>query len=225
MDSETEVIRHQMEGTRTALAEKLEMLEEKVTERVQEATTTVADTVESVSETVEDVKETVEETVDAMKHTFDLQWHADHHPWALMGGAVVLGFVGGRLLVGPPHRSRERDRNKALALPPPAPLPPPAAPPPPAAREKPEEPSSGWLGFLGREIGGLKKLGIGMAMSVLREVAAKALPAQISSPLSEAVNSLTEKLGGQPLGLSQPGHAPTTESAAPREQHACEMMP
>jgi len=217
------VIRQQMEGTRTALAEKLERLEEQVTEKVQEATTTVADTVEAVSETVEGVKETVEETVDAMKHTFDLQWHADHHPWALMGGAVVLGFFGGRLLGGPPRRSRERERYREPPVPPPAPPPQPA--PAPTAREKHEDSSGGWFGFLGREIGGLKKLGIGMAMSVLREVAAKALPTQVSAPLSEAVNSLTEKLGGQPLGVSQPGHAPTHETPAPREEHACEMMP
>jgi len=193
-----------MEGTRTALAEKLGLLEEKV----EQVTSTVSDTVEAVSETVE-------ETWDAVEHVFDLKWHAAHHPWALVGGAVVVGFVGGRLLSGP-RRPREWERRKEPPPPPPA--------PPAAAREKHEEPSSGWLGFLGREIGGLKKLGIGMAMSVLREVAVRALP-QVSAPLSEAVNSLTEKLGGQPLGVSQPGHEPTHESPAPREEHVCEMTP
>ena len=53
MASETEMIRHQMEGTRKDLADKVEQLEAKV-----------AGTVESVSETVGNVTETVQGTVE-----------------------------------------------------------------------------------------------------------------------------------------------------------------
>jgi len=214
MASETEVIREQMEGTRTALAEKVGLLEAQVTEKMQQASTTVADTVESVAETVDNVKETVEGTVQAVKHTFDLQWHADHHPWLLVGGSVVLGLLGGRILRGPSERPRSRGRTREA---PPAALPAPPPPAPPAAETKPQSSAPGLLGRLGQEIGDLKQLGIGMALGVLREVVIRAVPAKVGPMLSDAVNSLTEKLGGKPLGVSQPDQATTNE---PRSQPA-----
>jgi ElaB/YqjD/DUF883 family membrane-anchored ribosome-binding protein len=189
------MIRQQMEGTRKDLAEKLELLEAQV-----------SGTVEAVSETVENVKETVEETVDAVEHTFDLRWHAERHPWALMGGAVLLGFLGGSLLMRP----RRREREVRWYPPPPPPVPPPPA--------KTHESSGGLLGRIGEEVGDLKKYGVGMAMGVMREVVANALPTMVAPAVSEAVNHLTVKLGGQPLGESQPGHAtpnPSHEGSNP----------
>jgi len=82
MSRKTEVIRRQMEGTREALAEKLERLETQVVEKVQETTASVAHTAESVSE-----------TVDAVKKNLDLNWHAQRHPWA-PGGSHVPGLRG-----------------------------------------------------------------------------------------------------------------------------------
>jgi hypothetical protein len=203
MGDQTEVIRQQMEGTRTALAEKLGQLEAQVTDKVQQATTTVAETVDNVSEAVDSVKETVDGTVEAVKHTFDLEWHAKHHPWLLLGGAVVLGFVGGRMLAGP---GRPRERHHRAYGPPP----PPPPPPKPAPQKKSEEESGGVLGWVGNAADGLKKVGIGMAMGVLREVVTGALPAQIGPPLSSVMNGLTEKLGGEPLGVGQ-DHAPADD--------------
>lgn len=205
MDNETEVIRQQMEGTRTALSEKLGKLETQLTDKAQEAGDTIAETVANVAKTVDNVKETVEDTVDAVSHTFDLQWHAQRHPWALLGGAVVLGFVGGRLL-GRSERPRARDYYRQ---PPPAPIEP-----------KPRAPIAASLGQVGQEALGLKSLGIGMAMSVLREVVARAIPNALASPISEVVNGLTVKLGGQPLGES-PDADPTTNDRAQQEQASC----
>jgi hypothetical protein len=208
MASETEMIRLQMEGTRRDLAEKLQLLEGQVAEKVDQVSSTVANTVEAVSETVDNVKETVEETVNAVEHTFDLQWHAERHPWALMGGAVLLGFLGGSLLLRPRRREREVRWS---------PPPPPPAPPPPA---KTHQSSDGVLGRIGEEVGDLKKYGIGMAMGVMREVVAGALPTVVAPAVSEAVNHLTVKLGGQPLGESQPGHTtphPSHEGSNPQQ--------
>jgi ElaB/YqjD/DUF883 family membrane-anchored ribosome-binding protein len=210
MDDQTEVIRHQMEGTRMALAEKLELLEAQVTEKVQQATSAVTETVDNVSDVVGDVKETVEETVDAVKHTFDLQWHAQHHPWMVLGGAVVLGFVGGSLLR--PSRPRERHEKPARASFIPSPQPEPPPPPKPAHHEarSSEGKSSEWSqvwGWLGKEAEDLKKLGIGVALGVLREVVVNTLPSQLGPMLSEGLNTLTQKLGGMPLGKSEPDQA------------------
>jgi ElaB/YqjD/DUF883 family membrane-anchored ribosome-binding protein len=98
MDNEQEIIRQQMEDTRTALKEKLETLEHQVVDTVQGATEAVSDTVETVKETVETVKETVEETVENVKETFNLAKHVQEHPWPAFACATVVGFLGGRLL-------------------------------------------------------------------------------------------------------------------------------
>lgn len=125
---QTEVIKHQMEETRSRLAEKVQQLSEQTGNTVQTVTDvvttvkdTVSDTVNSVSDTVTQVKETVAETVDTMRETvaetvdsvrekvaetvqdvkdlFDLSKQMQNHPWVIMGGAAALGFVGGRLLI------------------------------------------------------------------------------------------------------------------------------
>jgi len=221
------VIRQQMEGTRTALTEKLEKLETRLAEKVQETTTTIADTVESVSDTVENVSERVEGTVDAVKHTFDLKWQAEHHPWLLLGGAVLVGFVGTSLLLPPRRpegrdrewdrerarqrdrqrgerqRERERERERQRQE---------------ARQEQPQHPAGGLFGALDHLLD-LKKLGIGMAMGVVREMVAGSMPAAVANPLSDAVNRLTVKLGGQPLGTSEPDQE-TTHTPTPQQEHA-----
>jgi ElaB/YqjD/DUF883 family membrane-anchored ribosome-binding protein len=114
---EQDEIRHQIDESRSALVEKLGLLEEKVAETVQnasssmaEATATVVDTVNqataSVSETVENVnlavqgtvhnvQNAVSNTVDSVKDTFDLPEQVRRHPWEMLAGAVVIGYASG----------------------------------------------------------------------------------------------------------------------------------
>jgi len=103
MANEPEVIRQQMEETRSDLQTKLETLEQQVKDTVQEATEAVSDTVatvkETVKETVETVKETVEETVESVKETFNLTRQVQAHPWPAFACATLVGFVGSRLLL------------------------------------------------------------------------------------------------------------------------------
>jgi len=109
MDHETEVIKQQMEETRSSLQDKLSTLESQVKETVQTATdavSTVKETVEetvgavkeSVHDTVASVKESVHDTVDAVKDTFDVRHQVERHPWGMFLGAAAVGFVGGHLL-------------------------------------------------------------------------------------------------------------------------------
>ena len=87
MAYEPEVIKQQMEETRSSLADKLETLEQHVLGTVHDTTSAVSNTaemvtdavegtVESVKETVENVKESFMETVESVKETvretFDL---------------------------------------------------------------------------------------------------------------------------------------------------------
>lgn len=124
MPQHPEAIKQQMQETKSSIAEKLETLEQKVADRVEQATTAVAETVETVKTTVEDTVETVKtsvvETVDTVRDAFDLSGHVDRHPWAMVGGAVALGFVGGWLLSEGSRRAPETTMSVEPPLPSPA---------------------------------------------------------------------------------------------------------
>jgi len=207
-----EMIRDQMENTRTALSEKLEELENRVTAKVEGATQDVAQTVEtvtdSVQETVETVKDTVEETISAVKEGvgavkrfLDLPAHVDRYPWIAMGASVALGYCAGEYL------SRRNVRRRA---------------PTPtifAAKENlaaplygngqansvrtvteppaPKTPS--WLEMLKPELNKLKGLALGVLMGTVRETVAKAAGDKLGHSLAEVIDSATEKIGGTRL--------------------------
>ncbi|MGH7966394.1 MAG: hypothetical protein ACRERD_31975 [Candidatus Binatia bacterium] len=112
-----EATRQDMEDTRSAMTEKLEILEDRVRETVEGAASTVEGivsnvketvdtTVEAVKQTVEDtrssvegivenVKGTVGETVESVKNTFDLSYQVDRRPWLMFGGAILTGYMLG----------------------------------------------------------------------------------------------------------------------------------
>jgi ElaB/YqjD/DUF883 family membrane-anchored ribosome-binding protein len=108
MAEEPEVIQEQMEETRSALADKLGQLGQKITGTVDSVSEAVEDTVEAVAETVENVGETAEEAVEAVKETFNIPKQFNRHPWLFVGGSVILGFVVGKMLPSGQQRPRER---------------------------------------------------------------------------------------------------------------------
>jgi ElaB/YqjD/DUF883 family membrane-anchored ribosome-binding protein len=77
-----------IEDTRSAITEKLEILEERVRETVEGAQS-------SVHEIVETVKGTVGDTVETVKRTFDVPYQVDQHPWLMVGGATLAGYLLG----------------------------------------------------------------------------------------------------------------------------------
>jgi len=221
MENEPELIRDQMQETRTSLTEKLEALETQVSSTVQSATAAVTDTVEAVKNTVADtvgsVKDSVQETVstvkESVKDAFDLPGHIEKHPWVAMLGSVAVGFLGGRVLnglAGGPRRRREV---------------------PPAfgafaeampkrhgvtnghhgdgARkeekvEKEEPPASpGLLGglanALGSEFDTIKGLGISAVAGVVRDLVTQSVPGEIGGRLREWMDDMTQKMGAKPL--------------------------
>jgi len=119
-----DLIRQQMEETRTSLTEKLETLETKVAETVEGATTAVSETVTTVKDSIQDtvcaVKDTVQDTVatvkdsvhntvasvkdtlhdgvEAVKSAFDVPELVRQHPWPMLGASVAAGFVLERLV-------------------------------------------------------------------------------------------------------------------------------
>jgi ElaB/YqjD/DUF883 family membrane-anchored ribosome-binding protein len=243
-----EVIRQQMEETRASLAEKLGVLEEKVAGTVQEATEAVSETVETVKETVagtveavkdtvegtvETVKDTVSTTVETVKETFDLAGHVDRHPWAMVGGSVLVGFVGG-LLLGPSRRSH--DMMSFASTPESSPVPPEApqtawAPTSrPAEPQRQEEPSSrqeerpSWFQQLfsvfGSEIDKLKGMAIGTVGGVVRDLVTQSASEHLRPMLTDVINNVTTKLGGQTIQGRVLPESHSTEEEAHSTSHS-----
>jgi len=216
VDNELEVIRTEMEETRSSLADKLEALESEFRGTVEGATSAVTNTVESVQETVATVKDAVQETVESVKETLDVRKHVERHPWAMFGGAVAVGCFAGFLL-GP----RRSSRRAAEATPPPPPQPPTrngtghrngAAKKPSSTTEEP--------GVVQSTFQALRGLAVGTLMGVLREVLTNAVPSSLAPDLAGVVDDLTTKLGGKPLRRSEDSDQPeaATQGATPDDE-------
>jgi hypothetical protein len=62
----------------------------------------IAGTQASVTEIVEHVKGTIGNTVATVQRTFDLPSQVEHHPWPMVGGALLAGYMLGSLGGGHP---------------------------------------------------------------------------------------------------------------------------
>jgi len=221
VDNELEVIRDQMEETRTSLADKLETLEAQVRDTVQSATEAVASTVENVKETVQEtvgtVQETVSSTVESVKSTVDAvsdtvstaagkldpRQYVESNPWAAVGAAVGVGFLGGLLVGGSSSSSSSHAAQQPRWTPAP---PPPPSPAPPASSASPGG-SSGLLdaakgllssnGPFGDAISKIEGLAVGTLMGYLREMVSTSAPEMWKKDLAGVLDNITTKLGGK----------------------------
>lgn len=100
MNDTSEGIRQQMDETRSQLTDKLESLEHQVSETVQSTGTAVNATVEAVQETVETVTGAVQDAVHSVSNAFDVRHQIDKHPWLVLGGAAVVGYLAFEFLKG-----------------------------------------------------------------------------------------------------------------------------
>jgi len=198
-----------MEQTRTSLAEKLEVLEKKVTDTVQEATEAVSETVETVKDTVAEtvetvkgsvedtvgtVKETVSSTMEAVCDTLDLRAQVERYPWTMVGGSLALGFLSGYVL-GPISR---RTTGAAFGLST-APEPEPAVTPSFESRTEARQPGlfDQLFRTFGSEIDKLKGLAIGAMGSAVRDMVLESVPENFKPKVNELISNVTNKLGGE----------------------------
>lgn len=107
MDQRESHIREDLEDTRTAMTEKIEMIEERVHETVEGTKSTidgVMDSIKRVQGTVaeaksaidnvlETIKYTMDETIDRVKYTTDLIEQVNKNPWIMFGSAILMGYV------------------------------------------------------------------------------------------------------------------------------------
>jgi len=203
-----EQIKQEMQETRSALAEKLETLEQKVVVvvgAVEEATAVVSDTVGAIKETVQDtvnaVNDKVHESVTSVKDFLDVNSRVQEHPWLMVGGSVAVGYCLGVLL----------DRSKA------------SRPSPSSAiggaasqnaignqassnghrieteaQTAAQEQPSLWA----PEIAKLRGLALGVLFGTAREMIASSLPEPVGHEIKEVIDSATRKVGGEPIPSS-----------------------
>jgi ElaB/YqjD/DUF883 family membrane-anchored ribosome-binding protein len=170
----------------------------------------VAGTQASVGEMVEHVKGTVENTVATVQRTFDLPLQTEHHPWPMVGGAVLVGYMLGRWggghpsAVGPTaERATEASRSGS----------------PPAARASSArlQPQQGMVsGMLEQlrdemkdEISSLQSVAVGAVMSTLREMVTQA----ISTLAPHPENAKTQPGGQASDSPAQPRASMSSASA------------
>jgi ElaB/YqjD/DUF883 family membrane-anchored ribosome-binding protein len=204
-----------------------------VADSVQSATTTVNETIESVKNvvdsvkdsvqgtvdsvkdsvqgTVDSVKETMSDTVEGVRQTFDLHRQVDRHPYLMVGGAVVAGFVAGRMFTQQTARGMGRAAESfgptfgrfaqsaasnlgAAAT---------AVGSTAASVGGAAAATGGWMGALesafGPEIDKVKELAIGTLLGVVRDMAVKAAPEKMAPQVREIIDGFTTKLGGKPV--------------------------
>jgi ElaB/YqjD/DUF883 family membrane-anchored ribosome-binding protein len=216
MDDDPEVIRHQMEETRSSLTDKIERLEQTVTEKVHTTTAAVTDTVESVRgavrDTVDSVRGTVTGTVETVKETFDVRRYFEKYPWAALGAAVGVGFVGGAVLGAGGRRRDDRiptlhSRGEVATEPPvsshghhghnggPKRRSSASSRATHAASSVAHEISSKF----GDEIGKLKGVALGAMFGLVRDWIGRSATGDVGRQIAEVIDDVTRKLGGQPI--------------------------
>lgn len=200
-----ELIRKQMVDTRTSLSDKLEALEKKVADTVQPVTDAVERTTEAVAQTAETVKdsvkvvtEQVEATVKSVASAFDLRRHAERHPWLVLGVAATSGCLIGTIMARRSSRHKQEAPVRAKHH---------------AKGSNGASHSSEWSGsrrvrekeqpakqsLFAEEIRTLKGLAISSLLGFVRDLAKRAVPGSIGDRIAEEVDSLTTRMGAQPL--------------------------
>jgi len=184
-------------GTVEAVTGTVETVKETVADVSDKLQETVAGVTETVQEAVQGVKDSVQETFQSVAETFNLKMQAEHHPWAVFGGAVAVGALGGYLLGGSSLESRQSSWLPSYS----------AAPEQKATngthaapeRSQQADESGGMTGWLWEQLGGLRGLAVGAAMGLVRDLVTQAVPEAVKERVTDEVNKLTKSLGGEPL--------------------------
>ena len=198
MPPETELIKQQMGQTRSALNEKLQTLENKVIGAITSTTDMVARTVQDVGTTVRETSQNfragMNDTVSSVRDAFDVSRQIHQHPWLMVGGSVIAGYVGGVVLDNLEHGRLPSLPAAERLLPQGSEL---------RQRMATEHPTRRVPGFLkalmdsfAPELDKLKAAAVGMAMGALREKISASVPPHLREDFAEMMDRITTKLGG-----------------------------
>jgi len=151
------------------------------------------------------MKGTIGETVTTVQRTFDLPTQVEHHPWPMVGGALLAGYMLGKLGGGHPSAAGSpRDLPGVEASRP-------GSPPASRSSSAPPQPQQGIVSEMldqlkdemQDELSTLKNVAVGAVMSTLRAMFKQAIPA-LAPHLAQA----NTRWG------SQPGESPTPPPAS-----------
>ncbi len=196
-EQDTDEMRQDIDCTRSAMADKLETLEDRL-----------MGTVQSARETVEDSIQMAKDTVATVKRNIDIKFQVKQHPWAMMGGCFVAGLALGGLfpatrrrfrhapnrlagngtpLAGSPHLFADQHRAGSLDT----------------ATQRPRADSmpanrTGLFDQFHEEIDQIKGMAIGYVMALARDSIKDAVP-QLATRIEDVMNSVTTKLGSKPV--------------------------
>jgi len=196
-EQDIEGMRQEINCTRSAMADKMEALEDQV-----------MGTVQSAQETVEDSIQMARDTVATVKRNFDVKYQVEQHPWTMVGGGFLAGLALGSLFLRKRRRSPQATDRLHVTAAPLAGSPPfvadlrsndhfdvaAAAPRPPSMSAK----RPGFFGQFQEEIDKVKGMAIGYVMGLARDSIEDSVP-QLASQIDDLMNSVTTKLGGVPV--------------------------
>jgi len=207
-------VQEELEETRSALADKLAQLGDKITGTVENVEHTVENVTETATQTVEAVQHTVSDTVETVKETFNLQKQMQERPWLVVGAAVALGYVGGRLIEGARSRSYPRQSSwqphqdyyggshsghgayGSVSE---------SARPQTATSQTSSQ--SSWFSNLtggitqrfGSELDTLKGLAVGSLFGIVRDMVSRSLPEALKGEVTQVIDNMTQHAGGKPI--------------------------
>jgi hypothetical protein len=157
----------------------------------------------TVEEIVETVKGTVGDTVETVKRTFDVQYQVDQHPWLMVGGATLAGYLLGSWCGGRTSPAFSTNDSASSAAGTTADMSASHAKHdclPPSDNESSVHPQlqqgmgSSLLDQLKDEIAMIKVAAVGALISIIREMVKQSVPT-----LAPHIERTRSQRGGQPL--------------------------
>ncbi|MGH8069766.1 MAG: SRPBCC family protein [Candidatus Entotheonellia bacterium] len=129
MDQKESQVGKDIENTRAVMAEKIEMIEDRVHETMEGTKSTIDNvmgkvkgvqgTIDDAKSTIDDlletIKQTMEETIVRVKYTANLIEQVDQNPWIMFGSAILTGYVLSNLNRGrPPSQLHAHEQRRKM---------------------------------------------------------------------------------------------------------------
>ncbi len=178
MSSETELIAAQMRQTRAALTDKLDTLENGVRGTADAIDRTVRDVGTTVSGTAEDVRALLRERLATALDALDPTRQVERHPWLMLGGAVLAGYVAEAML----HRTEGQSPVNGESPPNHA---------GPSCRKA-------FVDALAPGVEKLKGVYLGLVLAAARDAMSDSVPEEMRKSVTDFVDCFTVNLGIEP---------------------------